>query len=54
MMAEQREADLLPEGRPKKNGSNADPFPRPTLSSAGIDKHLADLARKRNLGGAAQ
>ena len=27
MMAEQREADLLPEGRPKKNGSAADPFP---------------------------
>lgn len=35
-------------GRPKKGGSNADPpkDPRPTLAEAGIDKHLADRARK--------
>lgn len=37
---------MLPEGRPK-NGSDADPFQKPvTLAEVGIDKHLADRARK--------
>jgi phage N-6-adenine-methyltransferase len=46
MMAAQRESGMLPEGRPK-NGSSSDPFIKPvTLSEAGIDKHLADRARK--------
>jgi len=34
-------------GRPKKTGSRADPV-KPTLDDAGIDKHLADRARKLN------
>lgn len=35
-------------GRPKKGGSSCDPpkDERPTLAQAGIDKHLADKARK--------
>lgn len=39
--------DRAPEGRPKKNGSAPDPFSAPpTLVEIGIDKHLADRARK--------
>jgi hypothetical protein len=46
LMAAQRSAGYLPEGRPK-NGSATDPFSKPvTLAEAGIDKHLADRARK--------
>lgn len=33
-------------GRPKKTRSNSDPVSKPTLAEAGIDKHLADRARK--------
>lgn len=53
-MAAQREAGLLPEGRPQ-NGSEDDPFSkRITLNEVGIDKHLADAleieaAAKRRL-----
>ncbi len=46
LMAAQRDAGLLPEGRPK-NGLEENPFSKPiTLSEAGIDKNLADRARK--------
>jgi hypothetical protein len=45
MMAE-RSDERAPVGNPKFNGSAADPLPKPTLSEAGIDKHLADRARK--------
>jgi phage N-6-adenine-methyltransferase len=46
LMAAQREAGLMDVGRPK-NGSQEDPFSKhPTLAEAGIDKHLADRARK--------
>jgi hypothetical protein len=41
-----REAGEIAEGRPAKNGSDHDPFPRVTLDEAGIGKHLADRARK--------
>ena len=45
-MEAQKAAGLLPQGRPK-NGSAMDPFSKPiTLEEAGIDKHLADKARK--------
>ncbi len=46
-MAEQRETTgLAPAGRPKKIGSPADPISKGTLKEAGIDKYLADRARK--------
>lgn len=44
VMAEMREAGELPEGRPKKRDGNGPVLP--TLADAGIDKHLADEARK--------
>ena len=46
LMQAQRETLGLVNGRPKKNGSDSDPFSKPTLAEAGIDKHLADRARK--------
>jgi len=48
LMAAQRDSvGLAPAGRPEKIGSNPDPIIRPpTLAEAGIDKHLADRARK--------
>lgn len=47
MIAAQRETVGLSEGgRPAKTGSRADPVSLPTLAEAGIDKHLADRARK--------
>jgi phage N-6-adenine-methyltransferase len=48
LMAAQRDSvGLAPAGRPKEIGSNPDPIIRPpTLAEAGIDKHLADRARK--------
>jgi N6-adenosine-specific RNA methylase IME4 len=48
LMAAQSRAGLLSEGgRPKKTGSESDPVCKPiTLAEAGIDKHLADRARK--------
>lgn len=46
LMAVQREAGMLPEGRPK-NGLEENPFSKPiTLAEVGIDKNLADRARK--------
>tara|TARA_R110000868_G_scaffold410169_1_gene697426 strand:- start:5121 stop:5438 length:318 start_codon:yes stop_codon:yes gene_type:complete len=46
-MEYQRETVGLSEGgRPKKTGSQSDPVSTPTLAAAGIDKHLADRARK--------
>lgn len=46
LMAAQRQSIGLSEGgRPKKTGSKSDPV-SPTLTDAGIDKHLADRARK--------
>jgi N6-adenosine-specific RNA methylase IME4 len=46
MMALAAAAGDLPEGRPRKNGSWPNPFPRATLEEAGITKSLADTARK--------
>lgn len=48
LMAAQRDTvGLAPAGRPREIGSETDPIIRPpTLSEAGIDKHLADRARK--------
>ena len=48
LMQEQRESVGLSEGgRPAKTGSQSDPVNQPpTLSESGIDKHLADRARK--------
>src|SRR5690348_1055042 len=47
MEAQRETVGLAPAGRPKEIGSNADPIIRPpTLAEAGIDKHLADRARK--------
>lgn len=46
LMSSQREAGLLPEGRPR-NGLEENPFSKPiTLADAGIDKNLANEARK--------
>jgi hypothetical protein len=46
-MAAQRDAGLLAQSGPKPVfGSQADPNSQPTLADAGIDKHLADRARK--------
>ncbi|WP_144378486.1 hypothetical protein [Mesorhizobium amorphae] len=47
LIAAQRETVGLSEGgRPAKTGSRAVPVSLPTLAEAGIDKHLADRARK--------
>lgn len=47
IMAAQKEVVGLHEGgRPKKTGSKSDPVSVATLADAGIDKHLADRARK--------
>lgn len=47
LIAAQKETVGLHEGgRPKKTGSDTDPVSIPTLADAGIDKHLADRARK--------
>lgn len=48
MMAQAKEAGQLAAGRPAKpeNGLSENPFPRVTLGEAGIDKNLADKARK--------
>ncbi len=46
LIAAQRDSGMLPEGRPK-NGLNENPFSKPiTLDEIGIDKNLADRARK--------
>ena len=47
-MAAQRDAGKMASGgQPyQSTGSQADPVEQPTLSDAGIDKHLADRARK--------
>jgi methylase of polypeptide subunit release factors len=34
------------EGRPKKNGSNSEPFPGATLTEVGVDKKLSSRAQK--------
>ena len=46
MMEEQRETVGLNEGGRPKTGSRDDPVSKPTLADAGIDKHLADRARR--------
>lgn len=48
MMAAQRDAGRLSEGGrpPEKTGPAPDPVSPPTLADAGINKHLADRARK--------
>jgi hypothetical protein len=46
LMAAQRDAGKLAEGHRYTGGSETDPPAQPTLSDAGIDKHLADRARK--------
>jgi len=48
LMAVQRDAGLLNRGHPEfRNGSDGDPLGKPiTLAEAGIDKNLADRARK--------
>jgi N6-adenosine-specific RNA methylase IME4 len=46
LMTAAKDAKQIAEGRPPKNGSGGDPFSRVTLAEAGIDKHLADRARK--------
>lgn len=45
-MAAQRDAGMLNEGGRPITGSVVDPVYNPTLEDAGIDKHLADRARK--------
>ena len=46
LMAERRAADKLDKGgRPRKTGSPTDPV-LPSLLEQGVDKHLADRARK--------
>jgi len=47
METQRQTVGLAPAGRPKENGSGSDPISKPiTLAEAGIDKHLADRARK--------
>lgn len=48
MMAAQRDAGMMAQGgQPyQSTGSVSDPVGAPTLADAGIDKHLADRARK--------
>lgn len=47
LMEAQSGAGFLPEGRPKKNGSNSTRLSKSiTLAEMGIDKHLADRARR--------
>lgn len=41
-----KEAGHFAEGRPKKNGSDAEPFPPATLAEVGVDKKLSSRAQK--------
>lgn len=46
MEAQRQTVGLSDGGRPKKTGAGSDPVSVPTLADAGIDKHLANAARK--------
>lgn len=47
MQAQKETVGLSQGGRPEKTGSNSNPVSKPaTLAEAGIDKNLADRARK--------
>lgn len=47
MQAQRETVGLAPGGQPyRSTGSQSDPVEKPTLADAGIDKHLADRARK--------